>query len=159
MNRTEEEMSAVFVSVKIDRDEDGEETGVIGIRIMHQPDAETSVEVELYHTSMYFEGYTFEQAFEAVDALKALFDNEGVSAPFTGDLSRHMEVGLNTPRIICGLFMLAGTNSTSIGGMATSADGFYLVRNGRILHCESQEKPSWRNTPHLAAHEIELSKH
>jgi hypothetical protein len=152
-------MSAAFINLKIDRDEDGEETGVVGIQIVHQLDDDTSVEVELYHSSMYFEGYTFEQAIEAVEAAKALFEDEAISAPFTGDLSRHMAVGSKMPRIICGLFMLAGTDAANIGGMATRFDGYYLLRNGRILRCETRDKSSWWAAPRLVGYQAGMSKH
>jgi hypothetical protein len=153
-------MPTVSVSLKIDRDEDGEETGVVGVRITHRKDDDTFVEVELYHTSIYFEGYTFEQAVAAIEAAKGLFDSDAASAPFTGDLSRHMEVGPNTPRIICGLFILAGTEVANIGGMRTICDGHYLIRDDRILRCETPDRPSsWWSAPGVTGHRAGLSKH
>jgi hypothetical protein len=33
---------------------------------------------------------------------------------------------------------LAGTNIANVGGMRTCADGFYVIRNGRIARCNYQ---------------------
>jgi hypothetical protein len=76
----------------------------------------------------------------AMTAALAVFNAYAV--PFTGDLATHTEDGFCAVTPLADGWTLVGTDVCNIGGMQVGSDGMYIVRNNKILRCDTYDEPA-----------------